>query len=534
MPLRPDMELQDYLQIFSKSKWMIIICYLSVFFGAVVYLMVTPKLFKSTTTILVIPQQVPENYVRSTVAERVEGRLATIQQQLTSRTRLMKVMKELGLFQEEREENAQEIAVEKMTKRIEIDVVQVQTIAREKLNEAFSISFLHEDPKLAMLTADRLASLFIEENLKSREKRAVGTSEFLESRLKETKTKLEAQEGKVRQYKMQYSGQLPQELQANLNSLGRLQEQYRINADGISAAEQRKLTLQSQLGMVDRGLQAVLHEDGRVEVDTSENSTQAIISELNTRRSQLNELSAKYTDQYPDVVRVRQEVEQLEKKLAEASMAVHPSRESGKEESRKRTYMPFTGFRTLKAQLVSTDAEIAALKRERETIRRNIGAYQAKVDLAPRRDLELITLTRDYDNLKKSYDDLLQKSEEAKISEKMEIHQKGDQFQILDPANLPEEPFKPKKKIIFGIAFLMAGFLGFGGAIGLEKMDLSLRGVTDFKHYFDLPILASIPILETMEFGRRKYLRRKAIIGGMISFAFALFAFLLFIVLKFK
>src|SRR4030065_2153190 len=114
------------------------------------------------------------------------------------------------------------------------------------------------------------------------------------------------------------------------------------------------------------------------------------------------------------------------------------------------------------------------------------------------------------------------------------MRMKGDQFQILDPANLPKKPFKPNRKLILGIAFLMAGFLGFGGAIGLEKMDLSLRGVTDFKHYFDLPILASIPILETMEFGRRKYLRRKAIIGGMISFAFALFAFLLFIVLKFK
>src|SRR4030042_2331441 len=98
MPLRPDMELQDYLQIFSKRKWIIIICYLSVFFGAVVHLMVTPKLFKSTTTILVIPQQVPENFVRSTVTEGVEDRLATIQQQLTSTTRLTKGMEGVGVF----------------------------------------------------------------------------------------------------------------------------------------------------------------------------------------------------------------------------------------------------------------------------------------------------------------------------------------------------------------------------------------------------------------------------------------------------
>src|SRR4030042_6748960 len=138
MPLRPDMELQDYLQIFSKRKWIIIICYLSVFFGAVVHLMVSPKLFKSTTTILIIPQQVPENFVRPTVSDGVEGRLATIQQQLTSRTRLMKVMEELGLFKREREEGSQERVIAKMTKRIEINVAQDRTRerGRESRNEA--------------------------------------------------------------------------------------------------------------------------------------------------------------------------------------------------------------------------------------------------------------------------------------------------------------------------------------------------------------------------------------------------------------
>src|SRR3972149_5575630 len=112
------------------------------------------------------------------------------------------------------------------------------------------------------------------------------------------------------------------------------------------------------------------------------------------------------------------------------------------------------------------------------------------------------------------------------------MRMKGDQFQILDPANLPKKHFKPNIRIILGIAFLFAGFLGFGGAIGLEKMDLSLRGVTDFKHFFDLPILASIPILETMEFDRRVKLRKKAVIGGILCFAFALFAFFVFFAMK--
>src|SRR4030042_2745037 len=118
MPLRPDMGLEDYLQVFSKWRWVIIFTMVFVCFCTIIYLLVTPRLYKSTTTILIIHQQVPENYVRSTVAERVERRLDTIQQQLTSRTRLTKVMEELGLFKEEREGGAPERVIWNMKKRI--------------------------------------------------------------------------------------------------------------------------------------------------------------------------------------------------------------------------------------------------------------------------------------------------------------------------------------------------------------------------------------------------------------------------------
>jgi len=189
-------------------------------------------------------------------------------------------------------------------------------------------------------------------------------------------------------------------------------------------------------------------------------------------------------------------------------------------------------YRLLKDQIGFAEEDIKALTRERDTIRRNIFAIQAKVNQAPRRDQELITLTRDYDNLKEQYNDLQRKKTEADISQDLEMRMKGDQFQILDPANLPKKHFKPNIMMILVVAFLFAGFLGFGGAIGLENMDLSLRGVTDFKHFFDLPILASIPILETMEFDRQQKLRKKAVVGGIISFALALFAFFLFFAMK--
>jgi polysaccharide chain length determinant protein (PEP-CTERM system associated) len=541
MPLRPDMELQDYLQIFTKRKWIIIFSFLFVFLAASVYIVVTPKQYMSTTTIMVIPQKVPENFVQSTVTLGAESRLPIIQQQITSRTRLKKVMEEVGLFAEARKEGLEEEAIGAMSKRIEIEVAQDPNVVGRVQNqsEAFSLSFLHENPMLAMLTTSRLASLFIEENLKLREKQAVGTSQFLESQLKETKAKLDVQEAKVKQYKMQYSGGLPEELATNLTNMARLQQQEGMIAAEIRDAVNRKIALQTQLSMVEKGSRAILHDDGKVEVDTSEDAAAVIAKDLNERRNLLTELSAKYTDKYPDVVRLRGEVEELENKLAAIPMSAHSSKDNEKNVSNSPTYLPMTGrgmegYRLLKAQISSIQKDINAMNRERETIRRNIYSIQARVSQAPRRDQELISLTRDYDNLKEQYNQLQTKKTEADISKDLEMRMKGDQFQILDPANLPKKPSKPKIIRILGVAFLMAGFLGFGGAIGMEKIDLSLRGVTDFKYFFDIPILASIPILETLGIGRQQKLRRRAKLAGIISFGIALLVFLLFFALKLK
>jgi polysaccharide chain length determinant protein (PEP-CTERM system associated) len=520
MPLRPDMELKDYIQIFFKRKWVIILSFLFICLSAGVYIIVTPKQYKSTTTILVIPQKVPENFVQSTVTLGADGRLATIEQQIKSRTRLKKVMEEVGLFAEARKEGLEEEAIGAMSNRIEIEVAQDLRMGGRPQgeSEAFSISFLNEDPTLAMLTTSRLASLFIEANLKLREKQAVGTSEFLDSQLKDTKAKLDAQEAKVNRYKMQFSGGLPEELATNLTNIARLQQQEGMIAGEIRDARNRKIALQTQLSMVARGSQAIVHDDGKIEVDTSEDSATVIARQLSERRNQLTELSARYTDKYPDVVRLRGEVEEMEKKLAEIPMSVRSSDGKEKNASDSRTDLPMTKeSRLLKAQISSMDADINALNRERETIRRNIVSIQARVNQAPLREQELITLTRDYTNLKDQYNEQLRRKTEADISQDLELRMKGDQFQILDPANLPKKPFKPNIIKILGVAVLMAGLLGFGGAIGLEKMDLSLRGVTDFKHFFDLPILASIPILETKEFDRQEKLRGKTIIGGIIQ-----------------
>jgi len=525
MPLRPNMGYRDYLEVLGRRKRVIVVSFVSIFFGAVAYLVTTPPLYKSTTTILVLSQQVPNNFIRSTVPTGIENRLATIVQQVASRTRLVKVREELGFFAADAENPSDEAAyISRMKDRIEIQILQDPTTSIGRgsgSKEGFSLSYIDEDPKLAMLTASKLASVFIDENQKTRERQAVGTSNLIESQLKETKANLEIQEEKVNRYKMRYLGELPQELQTNLARQTNLQNELRMNTDEIRGQENRMSLLQSQISTIERGPLTIIQKDGREEVDTSRDSAEALITELMTRRNQLAELTAKYTERHPDVVRMRQEVEQLDKKIEMTYMPPSASNPMQKDRSISSPYLPVGGrereeILTLRAQVASTEAEIDALKRDREIIKGKVAFLQAKLNNVPRHEQELIALTRDYDNSKNLYDDLLKKKMEANIAEDLENRQKGDQFQILDPANLPTTPFKPDKRKIFLLALLLASGLGFGGAILLEEADQTLHGAKDFQQLFDLRIFACIPDIDEGASNRGINLQLGVILVGIL------------------
>lgn len=511
MPLRANMEPQDFLNVIFRRKWLIVFTVFIILFGASAYCVIAPNLYESSTTILIIPQRVPEKFVSSTVTYSVEERLAATTDQILSRTRLLKVIDELGLFPEDKNILPPQVLADKMRNRITIDVVRGR--------DAFVLSFEHEVPEVAMRTASELASFFIQENLRVREQLATGTSEFLDTQLQEVKKKLEEQEEKVKQYKLQYLGELPQEMQANLNSLTRLQEQRRIGAETMAKAEDRKMFLESQIISLKNQIRDI--EGG------TEDPTDSLIDDLYQKRKQLEDLSTKYTPNYPTMVQLRREIADLESKIANFNPAAaitdnsHLSRIS----TRKRARREREEVDRLKGQINSLDLEIVALKREQSDAQRSAEAIQQRVSRLPQREQEMVSLTRDYDNLKESYDELLKKKLEAKVSQNLEERQKGEQFQVLDPPSTPIEPVKPKRKKIMGLALLAALAFSFGGAFGLEFLDTTLRGPTDFKYFFDLPILATIPLIQDVHYARRNTLRRLALVGGILSFLCMVMAF---------
>jgi polysaccharide chain length determinant protein (PEP-CTERM system associated) len=510
------MELREYGKLFLRRKWLIVFTVLSVLFSASVYCVVTPELYKSSITILIIPQTVPQDYVRSTISVKVDQQLATIKQQVLSRTTLTKAMDELHLFEKERKKLSSEELFAMMRKRIEIDVVHG---ASRDSSEAFSLSFLHEKPKEAMHAAARLASLFIDENLKTREQQAVGTSEFLESQLRGTKASLEVMEQRVKEYKIRYMGELPQQMEGNLRMLTGLQDRLRTNETGTRTVEERKVFLEAQVNLIGKSLPA-LYQD----------PVQSLQIELAAKKAKLAELNERYTEMVPEVVRTKQEVADLAKRIAEArrSDAALAAGDANADAQVAAASLPGTDeIRRMRAQLKASVAEIASLKKEREEIRNSIASVERKIEQSPRREQEMISLIRDYENQKKSYDDLQKKKLEADVSQNLEKRQKGTQFQILDPANLPEEPFQPNRKKVMGISLLLALALGFGGTIAWEAMDLRLRDVRDFRQLYKVPILGYIPVFQDQQYQRERAVRRAAVFGGLITFTMAFSVFLL-------
>ncbi len=529
MPLRPNMEPGEILDILRRRKWVILFSVLLIHIGSVVYCIMAPDLYQSTMKLLVIPPTVSEGKVQTTVNIGTMDRLKMLEEDILSRSRLIGVINELELFKEESKKISSDALVNRMRKRIEIDT---------KGKNTFILTFQHEKPEVAMRVTSRLGSFFVEENIRSREATAQETSKFLVDEVQVTRKRLEAQEEKLKKYKLQFGGELPQQEQANLMRLQRLQDQIKNNSDAMARLADRKVFLEAQVSNIERNLLGPEHQDPfETTGSVGQTSPRNLLAELAMRRRNLDELSKKYTPLYPAVVQARWEVEQLEGKIA----AMRQAAKKAKEDSAKGTAKPSTSLSTpdldpttgdtgelgrLRGQIASIDLEVVALKRETANATRTIDQIQQKVERLPQREQELISLSRDYDNIKKSYEELLKKQLDSQVSQKLEEKQKGEQFQVLEPASLPTRPFKPDRPMVLGLALLASMVVGVGGAFTLEMLDPTLRGSREFKNFFDMPILACLPVIRDDGLNRRLAVRRAAIAGVLVSILGVYLAFL--------
>jgi polysaccharide chain length determinant protein (PEP-CTERM system associated) len=476
---------EEYLKIAWRYRWLIVIPFVLAAVGTFLVARVLPDRYRSETLILVVPQRVPQEYVKSTVTARIEDRLQSISQQILSRTRLERTIQDFNLYERERRTGIMEDLVERMRKDIEVQIVK---------GDAFRVAFTGDDPRTVMRVTERLASLFIDESLRDREVLAEGTNQFLEAQLEDARRQLVDHEKRLEEYRRKFNGQLPSQVDSNLSTIHSAELQLQTTTESFNRDRDQKALLERQIADLS-SIESPTPARETVEVgsDGTVGQTGTAAQQLEAAKAALAGLQLRLTAQHPDVLRMKRVIRELESK-AETEALNRP-----------------LGGPTISPSERARQARLNDLKQERDAVVRSmtnkeaetkrlrgiIADYQARVEAAPTRESELVALTRDYDTLQKSYASLLAKREDSQISANLERRQIGEQFKVLDAARLPEKPSSPNRPLINAVGALVGLGIGLGLAILLEYKDTTLKSDADVAVTLMLPVLAAVPIIVT-------------------------------------
>jgi len=463
-----------------------------------------PKVYKTNTLILIQRQKVPSEYIRQIISSDLEDRIRTITQQIKSWSNLEKIIKNFNLYKDPGKNMFMEDKIQDLRKRI---TVKVSKESRHETN-SFEIFFTGKDPRQIAKIANALSSYFINENLKLREDQAIGTSEFLTDELATIRKRLMGKEEGLKDYRKKHMGGLPEQLETNLRILERIQQQIITNQENLRESRNRKILIQQQIGEA-RELKKRLSTSIENEKDSDKLPT------LSKMKSQLVALEARYTQKHPNVIRMKEKISELEAKEAKERQV---KENTVSEESKNISKTSETEKKLLK-QLREIDIQIKNFKDEEIQLRSQMKKYQIRVENTPKLEQELMSLKRDYDNIRETYSSLLSRKLEAELAVNMEKKQKGEQFRILDPAKPPERPFKPDIIRIFLMSIGLGLALGFGLAYSRETLDTSFRGPNEVENILQIPVLASIPLTYNAVELRKK--KRKKIIS-ILSLVFAI------------
>ena len=474
-----------YLSLLSRRRWYFIGPFCLLIIVGCLLAVKLPKIYQATTLILIQPQSVPKEYVRPVVSEGAESRISTISQQIMSRSNLENIITQFKLYgQKDQAGMFIEDKIADLRKRITIDLSKHTKGADA---EAFSVSFEGENPQKVAAVANALASNFIDENIKTRESQAVGTSNFLQDQLQSTRARLEELEKALKTYREKYMGGLPGQLDTNLKILERLQGQLIDRQTAIRDAKNRSILLNQQLAEM-QNYSAVAAAAG---TDAEAGMDDAV--KLGQLQKQLEDLQNQYTDRHPDVVRMKEKIENLKSSLAvQGTQPGADNKASGK--TGPAALPKISQSRTLlQSQQREVQNEIVSLEQEIPRLQKQIEFYERLVDETPNREQELLTLKRDYENMQKSYNSLLDRKLQAEVAVNLEKMQIGEQFRVIDYAKLPNRPVKPDMRKLFMLVLAAAIGTGVGLIFMLEYLDTSFKKIEEIDTHLGLPVLATIP-----------------------------------------
>ncbi len=476
-----ELTIEDYLKMLRRHWVMIVV--LTVVGGPLAYGVsrILPSRYKSQTSVLVQEPTVPSDFVKPIDTTNVGQRLSSMQQQILSRSRLEPVIRQFGLFPTEIDREPMDILVQQLQKDIEVSPIQPMAGTNSASLPGFYVTVIMGDARTAQEVCTAVTSMFIAESLRIRQQHSQDTTEFLSQRLADAKTNLDAQDAKLAAFESRYMGSLPDEETTNLNLLTGLTSQLDAATQALARAQQDKAFTES---MLTQQVAAWQSSQGGHNPDTLE-------AQLAALQMQLTSLEARYTDDYPDVIKTKNDIAALQRKIEEGDET-----KSTAGNKAPRASLEPAQITQLRAQIHSYEQIISEKSKEEEGIRQQIRMYQGRVQSSPVVEEQYKQVTRGYQTALDSYNDLLKKRDESAMATSLEEEQEGEQFSVLDAANLPDEPAFPNR-LLFTLGGAGGGLaLGVGIAFLLEMRDTSFHTERDVELALRLPLLAMIPAIE--------------------------------------
>jgi len=491
--------ISEIISTLWRRKWVVALTSIILLMAGVFVILNIPTIYRSTGLILVEQQEIPTQWVNSTVASYADERINAIGQRVLNTDNLMRIIQKFNLYPEEQKSQPLEQLSAKARENYSVENVESTvrdrtTGHRGSATIAFRISFDDPSPETARDVAKELVALYLDENVASRTKAIVDTRQFLESEADRLEIQLADMEQEISKFKERNAGALPEHEDINLQTFQRIESQIADIDRSLSTLSERRIILEAGVDSARRFLQS----DQEAGPDVS--SPNPLRERLTQLQTEFAGLQTRYSDAHPDLIKIKREIASLETRIAngEGQTTAAVTLASVGAESEDASLIRLT------TDLRSTASEQESLRIRREELVARFDELEKRINKTPEVEREYRSLIRDHENLRDKYNDIRAKQNSARVSESLEVEEKGERFTLIDPPRLPLSPHKPNRKKL-GVMALGAAILGgLLAALGLEKLDGRIRSIKSVEKASGMPVLASVGYIENRDDFRAK------------------------------
>ena len=505
--------LGEYARIAWKRKWLIILPAIAVTIAVGLVVFKLPNVYESVTLIVVKPSTLPDSVVPTVTDETLTRELTSITQVVTSRSSLQPLLEKYDLYKTERERgDAMETLIARMRKDIHVEV----NTSRNDITNGFNITYRGRDPKTTQAVTGELASKYVNEQTKGTINAGTSAKQFIEQQVNQAKEELDATAVQRLDWMQKNISNLPSQSQALVGRLSGLHEEQKARIAEIGRLRDLGAAYRTQLGDLAKQYD---QEIIQVAENTTDPKTTLAWAQLAGRKSELEadlqRLSTEYRPKHPDIVSKQSQIDSVKR---EQDLLIAEWKERIADKKDKLSKLSDPRVLTLKTNLGLIEGDIARQQSLLNAATAQIADLDSRINQIPTAEVGLEALEREYQTKKHNYDQLLAQQQKISIGAEAASQQQGEGIQVVDAANLPEQPVAPKRWAMLGVA------LGVGLSIGLLLAGLfevprlfTIQTLDDAKHYTGLPVLITVPELLTAQEARAIPRRRKLAMAAGVA-----------------